>query len=67
MKRPTTLHKKVVIYITYKPGGVSGDKLEDILHTAVSEMAGNGGFTGTTKAEVQTWSCEVFSGKKMEE
>lgn len=53
------------ISIRYQLGTATVDELSRLLHNAADHLAGNGLMTGTTDAEVVSWSSCVRPAKQI--
>lgn len=62
MKKPKTVTKTLVLVVTYKLKGVSGDRLDDLLGFVARHAASDAMLTGDTQAEVETWDHKVWTG-----
>lgn len=57
MDKPITL--RLTLTVTYQPNGTPSRDLYDMLKAIAADAANQGGMTGETAAEVETWSAQV--------
>lgn len=56
---PDTLTASLVLSVVYRQNGVPEAALRDLLSRVVDRAIGEGGLTGDTEAEVETWDACV--------